>query len=167
MALAFNYLSRLIEVQSPQTDIDCQVLYDAIAEEQATARGIGFPRIASASGKESLGSGVAVGITVALLGGWQLRFWPGDYVARIAGGNLVGYAGADPVAPAPGVTILLIQSAASTVVSLDGTVPSAADNAAAVLEAMAASPPPVDVAQVNGVPVAGSGSDNDPWGPAG
>jgi hypothetical protein len=167
MALAFNYIDRLIEVQSPQAAVDCQSLYDAIAAEQASARGIVFSSITSASGKQFLGPGVQVGLILALLGGWQLHFWPGSYVAQIGGGNLVGDGGADPVAYTPGVQVLLIQSAASTVVTMGGTVPSATENAAAVLAAMAAAPPPVDVEKVHGVSVRGSGTDNDPWGPAG
>jgi hypothetical protein len=37
--------------------------------------------------------------------------------------------------------------------------------AAAVMEAMNAAPPMVDVAKVNGLAVAGSGTEADPWGP--
>jgi hypothetical protein len=39
------------------------------------------------------------------------------------------------------------------------------DVAAAVMEAMNAAPPDVNVAKVNGLPVAGSGTEADPWGP--
>lgn len=37
--------------------------------------------------------------------------------------------------------------------------------AAAVMEAMNAAPPDVNIAKVNGLPVAGSGTEADPWGP--
>lgn len=43
--------------------------------------------------------------------------------------------------------------------------PTAAQNAAAVITAMNANPPDVNVKKVNGYTVDGSGSDADPWGP--
>ena len=43
--------------------------------------------------------------------------------------------------------------------------PTAAQNAAAVLAAMNAAPPGVDVRKVNGYTVDGSGTQADPWGP--
>jgi hypothetical protein len=63
---------------------------------------------------------------------WQLRFAPGNYVARIAGGNLIGGPGGDPVAYSAGVQTLLIQSAAATVVTAGGSVPTASQVADAV-----------------------------------
>jgi len=54
------------------------------------------------------------------LGSWQLRFPSGNYVARVAGGNLVGGPSGDPIAYTAGVQTLLIQSAASTVVTTGG-----------------------------------------------
>jgi hypothetical protein len=84
------------------------------------------------SGLDELGPGVQVGLSVSLLGDWQLRFAAGAYIARVAGGNLIGGPSGDPIAYSEGVQILLIQSAASTVVSLGGSVPTAAENAAAV-----------------------------------
>lgn len=43
--------------------------------------------------------------------------------------------------------------------------PTAAQNAAAVIAAMNATPPGVDVRKVNGYTVDGSGTQADPWGP--
>jgi hypothetical protein len=84
--------------------------------------GIIYERVGKGSGLNSLGPGVQVGITVELLGSWQIRFPAlGDYSARIAGGNLIGGPGGDPIAYTPGVQVLLIQSAASTVVNINGT----------------------------------------------
>ena len=39
------------------------------------------------------------------------------------------------------------------------------DVAVAVIEAMNSAPPDVNIAKVNGLPVAGSGTEADPWGP--
>lgn len=117
MAYLFDFTNKLIEVLNPQTDVDVQDLYDACREAEASLIGIQYDKIVNASGKESLGSGVSIGLTIELLD-WQLRFWDGNYMAKITGGNLVGGVGGDPVAYTAGVQVLLIQSAASTVVQI-------------------------------------------------
>lgn len=162
----FNFDAFAIDVDSGTTDIDCEQLYDAIKLAQASAEGIIYDRIGAGSGLNALGPGVQVGITVELLGSWQLRFPTGNYIARVAGGNLIGGPSGDPIAYSAGVQTLLIQSAASTVVSTGGAVPTASQNAAAVLSAMNAAPPDVNIARVNGYVVNGTGSSVNPWGPA-
>lgn len=120
MAIEFDYLNSLINITTPQNTLSCQDLINAIRDKEASVEGIYYPQIATASGKEDLGSGVAVGLTVNLLSPWQVKFWSGNYIAKIAGGNLVGGIDGDPVAYSAGVQVLLVQSAASTVVSIDG-----------------------------------------------
>jgi hypothetical protein len=161
----FYFETALITVDSGTTDITCDTLYDAIKEAQASEEGIVYDRIGRGSGLDTLGPGVQVGITVELLGTWQLKFPAGNYIARVAGGNLIGGPGGDPIAYSAGVQTLLIQSAASTVVTTGGSVPTPAQNAAAVLAAMNSTPPSVNIAKVNGYTVDGTGADNDPWGP--
>jgi len=116
MAFVFDFATRLIEITAPQTDVAVQDLINAIRDAEASQEGINYVQIARASGKESLGGDVSVGITVELLGDWQLHFWAGNYIARVSGGNLVGGPGGDPIAYSQGVQVLLVQSAASTVV---------------------------------------------------
>jgi hypothetical protein len=128
----FDFATSKIDVDVGSVNIDCILLYDAIKEAQATEEGILYERIGSGSGLNVLGPGVQVGITVELLGSWQLQFPAGNYVARVSGGNLVGGPSGDPIAYTPGVQTLLIQSAASTIVTEGGSVPTAAQNADAV-----------------------------------
>lgn len=128
----FDFLEELISVDSGATDVDCADLNAAIKAAQASEEGIQYPPVAEGSGLIDLGPGVAVGLTVKLLRGWQLAFAPGNYVARVAGGNLVGGPSGDPIAYSAGVQTLLIQSAASTVVTEGGSVPTAGQVAAAV-----------------------------------
>jgi hypothetical protein len=161
----FDFSASKIDVDAGVTDVDCAAVYSAIKLAQASEEGIIYDRIGKGSGLNILGPGVQVGLTVELLGAWQLRFPTGNYVARIAGGNFIGGPGGDPIAYTAGVQTLLIQSAASTVVTAGGSVPTAAQNAAAVLAAMNADPPAVNVAQVNGYTVDGQGTEADPWGP--
>jgi hypothetical protein len=108
--------NKQILVTSPQTDVLAQDLIDFIRAAEDDEEGIVVPQIAAASGKESLGGSVATGITLELLDDWQLKFWAGSYTATISGGNLIGGISGDPVAYTAGVQVVIIQSAASTIV---------------------------------------------------
>jgi hypothetical protein len=116
VALNMDWTNKQIQITSPQTDLLVQDLIDFIRTQEASETGITFDQIGGASGKESLGSGVSVGITAELLDDWQLKFWSGSYTATISGGNLVGGIAGDPVAYTAGVQVVIIQSAASTMV---------------------------------------------------
>lgn len=130
----FNFDTSLIAVDSGVVDVDCNTLYDAIKLAQWSEEGIIYERIGKGSGLDDLGPGVQVGITVELLGSWQLLFPTGNYIARIAGGNLVGGPGGDPVAYSAGVQTLLIQSANSTVVTTTESTLTATEIADTVLK---------------------------------
>lgn len=138
--------SGIIDVAVGTTDVECVDLYAAIKYAQESEEGMLYGQIGSGSGLVNLGPGVTVGLTVELLGSWQLRFPAGNYIARVAGGNLVGGPAGDPIAYSAGVQTLLIQSAAATVVtsSIGGTVPSAAQNAAATKAALEAAGAPLE-----------------------
>lgn len=117
---SFDFAVSRIFVDVGSTDVNVIDLYGAIRLARESEEGILYDRIADGSGRVELGGGTEVGLTVALVGSWQIEFPPGNYVARIAGGNLVGGPGGDPVAYTAGVQTLLIQSAASTVVNVSG-----------------------------------------------
>lgn len=117
----FQFSTTLIEVDSGVTDVDCSALYDAIKLAQASEEGIIYDRIGSGTGLNTLGPGVQTGLTIELLGNWQLKFPTGNYIARVAGGNLIGGPSDDPIAYSAGVQALLIQSANSTVVATGGS----------------------------------------------
>jgi hypothetical protein len=89
MALTFSHDIKRIAV--PQTDAQpllIQSLINAIRDEEASERGICYDQIADAAGKDTLASGVQVGITLSLRSSWALEFDPGAYQATITGGNL-------------------------------------------------------------------------------
>jgi hypothetical protein len=159
----FDFGTSRIDVDAGVDDVDCATLYTAIKAAQASEEGIIYDRIGKGSGLSALGPGVQVGLTVELLGAWQLRFPAGNYVARIAGGNFIGGPGGDPIAYTAGVQTLLIQSAASTVVTAGGSVPTAAQNAAAVLAAAQAAPIHADARRMNGATIQGTGAPSDLW----
>lgn len=132
----FDFATSIIQVDDGVVAVDVIDLYDAVKEARASEEGILYDAIATGSGLVSLGDGVAVGLTVNLLGGWQTRFAPGSYIAKVSNGNLVGGPGGDPIAYSAGVQVLLLQSAASTVVTVSGSgggsAPTATENAQAV-----------------------------------
>lgn len=116
----FNFDIKHIEVDDGIIAVDCSNLYTAIKLAQMCEEGIIYDPIGKGSGLNDLGGGVKVGLTVELLGDWQLHFASGNYIAKVSGGNLIGGPGGDPIAYSAGVQTLLIQSAASTVVSSSG-----------------------------------------------
>ena len=115
-SLIVDFDQQLVFVEAPQVTLTCQELINVIRNAEASEEGICFDQIATASGKEDLGGSVYVGLTVNLLEPCQVKFWPLAGVAKVAGGNLVGGIGGDPVAYTAGVQVLLIQSAAGTIV---------------------------------------------------
>jgi len=161
----FDFTASKIDIDVGSVSIDCILLYTAIKEAQASREGIIYDIIGKGSGLNTLGPGVQTGLTLELLGSWQLRFPSGNYIARVSGGNLIGGPSGDPIAYTAGVQTLLIQSAASTVVTEGGSVPTAEQNAAAVLTAAQTAPIQADVRKVNNYAVDGTGTPSDPWGP--
>jgi hypothetical protein len=131
VALTIDWENQLINVTSPQTDVLVQDLIDFIRTEEPCCEGIAYSKVANATGKDSLGGAASTGITLTLLDNWQLKFWTGSYTATISGGNLIGGPGGDPVAYTAGVQVVIIQSAASTlVVTGSGVAPSDIDDIA-------------------------------------
>jgi hypothetical protein len=120
MGLDVNFDDYLIYVPYPRTEVIGQDLIDDIRTAEVTTSGIAHAKIADASGKENLASGVQVGITIEIADPWQLKFWDGNYVATIKDCNLVGGLSGIPVAYNAGTQVLLIQSSAATIVSQDG-----------------------------------------------
>ncbi len=121
MAFVFNFYEQVIDVTNPQTTVVVQDLLNEIRAQEISATGMAYPKIADATGKDNLGGGVSTGITLSLQPDWQLRFWAGNYVADITGGNLVGGLAGNPFAYTAGVQIKVIQSAASTIVTSGGS----------------------------------------------
>jgi hypothetical protein len=117
MAYAFDFYNQFIDITSPQTVVVVQDLLNEIRDAEYSELGMAYPKIANATGKDDLGGGVSTGITITLEPNWQLRFWAGTYVANITGGNLVGGNAGQPIAFTAGVQVVLVQSAASTIVT--------------------------------------------------
>lgn len=164
MALSFNHAGKLLGV--PQADAQpllMQTLINAIREEEASERGMVYDQIAVGTGKENLGGGVMTGVTVALLSSWKIDFAPGAYQASIDGGNLADALSRVNNTGSP--QVLILASAAATVVNTAGaTPPTAAAIASAVrVELETGAEIPVDTVKMNGAAVLGTGTTGDKW----
>jgi hypothetical protein len=108
-------------------EITMQALYNACKVYEAEAPNLEESQVAKASGKEPLGGGVLVGITLTLVNGWRLKFedrpGPTTIVADATGGNLVSQLEGpnaasptfqNPIAPATFVTVTKTSSASAT-----------------------------------------------------
>ena len=131
----FDFDANLIDVDSGVVSLDCDQLYRAIKLAQASEAGVVYPRIAAGAGLNMLGPGVRTALTLELIAPWRLRFPPGAYSVTISGGNLIGGPNGDPLADCPGVTIILIQSAAATIISSGSSAPVAEEIAEAIWRA--------------------------------
>ena len=116
MAYVFNYHTQIIDITAPQTTVEIQELANEIRNAEFQYIGMAYPKIADMFGKENLGGGVVTGITLYLYPDWQIRFWEGNYTATITGGNLIGGLNNNPIAYTPGVQVVIVQSASSTLV---------------------------------------------------
>jgi hypothetical protein len=159
MALTFTYATKLISVaQVDAQPLLIQELVDAIRAEEASERGITYDQILDATGKEDLGGGVLTGITAALRSTWKLDFATGSYQATVTGGNLAD--GLDRIYNTGSPQVILNSSVASTIVSSTG---STAPTTGEIVTAIEAAIIPVNVEQINGTTVQGTGTDPDPW----
>jgi len=132
--ITFDVVNKKLRATGARAQFLAQEVGDYFRVAEATSDGILLAQMVKTSGRASLAPGVEVALTVELLDNWQLSWAAGGVPdALVTGGNVVGgIAGkiVESVAGGPQVTILL--SAAAAEVSSGGSVPSAADNAAAV-----------------------------------
>jgi len=125
MAIVFDKPNRIIEIEAPATEVTIQELLYAIRGYENTIPGMDIAKIADASGKEDLGGGVLVGITLKLFN-WKLKFsdrpGPTWIVCNVTGGNLVAVDGTgtfvNPIEPSSFVTVTKTSSASATIAEL-------------------------------------------------
>ncbi|NOR85394.1 hypothetical protein GQ473_04695 [archaeon] len=123
MTLSFNKVTKIITVLIPDTEITIQNLLNDIRQYEDELSSMDIPIIASCAGKESLGGGVSVGLTLTLLDDWivafEARSGP-DYIqCKVSGGNIVSYDGSTPISPTAFTQVLITASASATTQELD------------------------------------------------
>jgi hypothetical protein len=127
---------RIITVLAPSTEITIQDLLDTCRELEDDPFTMVYDHLASAAGKENLGGGVKVGITLTLRNAvlaFEARPGPTYEQCRVSGGNLVavdGY-GADisPIYPTSFTQVLTTSSSSATLQELQDIQYSSFDNA--------------------------------------
>lgn len=114
---------RIIEVAAPSVTVSIQDLVDTCRHLEAEIENIDNERLIDASGKDDLGEGLLVGITLSLNNA-KLKFEdraPGSWaICKVSGGNLVaaddGGVSMNPIEPSSYVTVTLMQSVSATMV---------------------------------------------------
>jgi len=119
LPLVFDFYNSIIEVPDPDTTLDIQYLVNQIRDtEDELSPAMPYSKIMDAYGKQPLGGGTYVGITVMLLDNWRVRFearsGPDTVSCLVSGGNLVAESG-NPIAPSAYTTVSLAQSSSPTI----------------------------------------------------
>ena len=117
---------RIITVASPSVEVAIQDLHDTLTTTEASMEGMDMDRIVSSSGKEALGSGVLVGITLQLLNAklaFEARGGPSFVQCNVGGGNLVAVdslgVAMDSVQTTAYVQVIKTSSSSATIQSLE------------------------------------------------
>jgi len=121
MATTFDKNTKIITVLSPTTTITVQDLHDDIRIYEADNSNLEITQIANASGKQDLGGGVRVGITLELINDWRLAFearpGPDTILCTVSGGNLVAtnQYGNTAIFPTAFTQVIISQSSSATI----------------------------------------------------
>jgi hypothetical protein len=122
LAIVFDKNDRIIMVESPATSVTIQTLINAIRDYEDEPEAMDIASIATASGKEDLGGGTLIGITLKLIN-WKLKFedrlGPTYILCDVLGGNLVATdengASVNPIEPATYVMVTKTASVSATI----------------------------------------------------
>jgi len=92
VSIDWDVSPRIITVASPSLTIIIQDLLDTMRAHEEYPHNMAFPRLARASGKEALGGGLQVGITLILenaLVEFEDRLGPSFVQCSVTGGNIL------------------------------------------------------------------------------
>lgn len=141
MAVSFNKSTKIITVLDPATTITIQDLHDEIRLYEELTNNLEISQIANASGKQDLGGGVRVGITLELINDWRLAFeeraGPDTALCTVSGGNLVATNsyGNTAIYPTAYTQVIISQSSSATISDTTSTT-TATTNIMYMLESM-------------------------------
>lgn len=101
MPININWLTQVIEITAPTTEVSAQDLHDFIEDERGMSSPLGLIRsaILSPEGKieDPTNPGVFSQIILVLQSPWQIQFWGGSGYTRIFGGKIVGGLNDEPL----------------------------------------------------------------------
>ena len=120
--ITFDKLNKYIIISIGVTQITIQEIYDAIRDFEDEIANLETPKIADCYGKQELGGGVLVGLTLVLYE-WAIKFadrpGPTWEICTIRGGNLVAYDadgyGISPITPSSFITTNMTSSSSATI----------------------------------------------------
>lgn len=104
ISVDFSASPRIVTVAAPSTEITMQDLYDTLRDIEATEVGILYPALLNAAGKQVLGGGALVGMTLTLrnaLLAFEARTGPSWVLCAVTGGNLVAIDAVGSPLPSP------------------------------------------------------------------
>jgi len=136
VTIDFESSPRIITVAAPSVEITMQDLVDTVRTIEARADAIDNDHVLDAAGKQSLGGGVLVGITVTLRNAklaFEARGGPTYEQCNISGGNLVAVddvgSPMSPIEPTAFTQIVLANSSSATLSELEAIQYSSYQNA--------------------------------------
>src|SRR4030042_4138505 len=121
-ALTFFKYQRVIQVDAPQTSVDIQDLLNQIRLYEEQLINLDYGTIANAYGKQPLGGGTYIGITLELINNWRLAFearlGTETILCTVSGGNLVAINDYDdnPIFPTAFTQVVIAQSSSPTII---------------------------------------------------
>jgi hypothetical protein len=121
--LTFDDVNKVITVDAPSTEITIQDLHNGIVEYEDELVNMDLKQIVSSGGKEPLGGGVSVGITLTLLNDWRLAFearpGPSYTQCNVSGGNLVATNVNGSIFPTAFTQVVVTASSSATTADLE------------------------------------------------
>jgi hypothetical protein len=123
----FTFLKyeRVIQIDSPGINITIQELLNEIRDYEDELVNLDYGSLANAFGKQSLGGGSQVGITLELINDWRVQFearpGPETIACSVTGGNLVALNqyGNNPIKPSAFTQVTISQSSSPTIIQSD------------------------------------------------
>lgn len=123
--LTFFKTEKVIQVDSPQTTVTCQDLINQIRLYEENLNNLDYGHIANAYGKQALGGGSYIGITLELVNDWRIAFearsGPDTIACTVSGGNLVAINqyGNNPLKATAFTQVNIAQSSSPTIIQAD------------------------------------------------
>ena len=122
MGLLFDKINKVITIEDTADEITIQNLLNAVRQWEDELSSMDIGQVASAAGKEPLGGGVTVGITLTLLDNWRLAFeargGPSYIQCKVSGGNLVGTHPDGVIYPTAFTQVVMTASSSATLQEL-------------------------------------------------
>lgn len=115
----FDFEDQRIDIDATVNNVLVTHLWTAIKEAQGSVEGVAYNRIASGSGKNTLGTGVETFLTVTLLDNWEVNTLKASGKFEVSGGNLIREDNADPFRDNPLITYIAFLSQAGIATQIE------------------------------------------------